>query len=62
MGLGARLGCVSSSCQNFLTRSAFPQFGDIRNGLIWHELLTWPRAGLGEGHKKATIVSRDFIS
>ncbi|OWM48676.1 hypothetical protein BU163_08865 [Corynebacterium diphtheriae] len=34
---------MSSSCQNFLASAAFPQVGDIRNGLIWHELLTRPR-------------------
>ncbi|CAB0700970.1 hypothetical protein FRC0201_00153 [Corynebacterium diphtheriae] len=35
-------GHVSSSCQNFLASAAFPQVGDIRNGLIWHELLIPP--------------------
>ncbi|OSP97703.1 hypothetical protein B1A65_11605 [Corynebacterium diphtheriae] len=42
-GLGWATGQVSSSCQNFLASAAFPQVGDIRNGLIWHELLIRPR-------------------
>ncbi|OLN15301.1 hypothetical protein BUE64_08075 [Corynebacterium diphtheriae subsp. lausannense] len=42
-GLGWATGQVSSSCQNFLASAAFPQVGDIRNGLIWHELLIPPR-------------------
>ncbi|OSQ11540.1 hypothetical protein B1A57_09940 [Corynebacterium diphtheriae] len=42
-GLGWATGQVSSSCQIFLATAAFPQVGDIRNGLIWHELLIPPR-------------------
>ncbi|AEX45366.1 PhzF family phenazine biosynthesis protein [Corynebacterium diphtheriae] len=53
---------VSSSCQNFLGRAAFPQVGDIRNGLIWHELLT-VMCHLGKmGHIKLPFIQVDVFS
>ncbi|AEX71055.1 PhzF family phenazine biosynthesis protein [Corynebacterium diphtheriae] len=53
---------VSSSCQNFLGRFTFPQVGDIRNGLIWHELLT-VTCHLGKmGHIKLPFIQVDVFS